>query len=795
MSERTDSDGDAADDVLSLMQYASSHGSLVVDFLPVRSINPLQPATVLPDEYSLLLRDVHSVVDALFHCGALSQREHGAAIDMLGARSVLPNERSIVEGTGLVCPSAIAVLLAGAGVLDRATNTFKVAIPAWELDQERVEVKNAVEGEADAQWVGEVIERIRNGLESGNYEFLPRVQRQHPLHEDEGGREQEVVLQDILACPGDDSDLVWIDDRCINAHTHSYGKPIVDTVDLLLHLKEKQRIPPEDFFDVCDDLRASDSRFIAFDAEELVNALREAPVNNGVVVETRRLRVVRQYYARCLLEADTLRPPSDDLQQPNEWRFLVKCGSAVLDAMVRIWKSGSEEERVAQSEWLLRNMYTEDRGLYGATMPRKVETDVYRAAVSLAGLVVLALELYGTDSNRDICRGYLEWLYRRVIRRRFAVDKVFAATVIERVKHFLASHIARYDGEEVTPAKYFIGHFWADLPHEVRELTATDQEFLRTLGMSTKTVANIGPLQLETHKLWPTLARVLDQGGSVDIETVDRHMAAVTLESMEPIAFAIRCPTLAFEGRIRRDEFVFLSDSLSVREAGAKTLTDWFDVSEDRRDSVIGTVVAGQDPGSRMDAAMSARAASGSVFYREFAMSLRDGAVFRPLDIVPSEPAVLSEHLRIEETETSSSRWENGIRHLLEDVGVVETAVRVCGLPVSLPDAFVQAVMALPSKERRLTLRRIRACWSNSPVGIVHLAELWWRVFHSNRRSVGVLRRFAAVMCDEDRRRVFKAWHAVLGWVDEQFGFNEGYARTASRRSTWTCVESRGSNI
>ena len=570
MSERRDSDGDAADDVLCLMRYASSHDSLVVDFLPVRSINPLQPATVLPDEYSLLLRDVHSVVDALFHCGALSQREHGAAIDMLGPRSLLPNECTIVEGTGLVCPSAIALLLAGAGVLDRTTNVFEVAIPALELDQERVEVKNAVEGEADAQWVGEVIERIRNGLESGTYEFLPRVQRRHPLREDDGGREQEVVLHDILAFDGDDSDVVWIDDRCINSHRHSEGKPIVDTVDLLMHLKERHRITQARMFEVLDDLRASDSRFIAFDADELLSALREAPVENGVVVETHRLHVFRQYYARCLLEADTLRPPSDDLQQPNEWRFLLSCGSAVLNAMVRIWKSGSQEERVAQSEWLLRNMYTEDRGLYGATVLRRAETDVYRSAVSLAGLVVLALELYGSDSNREICRAYLDWLYRRVIRRRLFVDKVFAATVIERIKDYLASHIARYDGEEVKLAKSFIGHFWEDLPDEVRELTATDREFLRTLGVSTKTVATIGPLQLETQELWTKLARVLDQGRSVDIETVDRHIVTMTLKSMDPITFAVRCPTLAFDKSISRDEFVFLSESLIVREAGAK---------------------------------------------------------------------------------------------------------------------------------------------------------------------------------------------------------------------------------
>ncbi len=137
---------------------------------------------------------------------------------------------------------------------------------------------------------------------------------------------------------------------------------IVGTVDLLSWLRDTGKMSPADFAQALNDMRAADVRFVAFDADELVAALREAPIENGTLVETKTLRVLRQYYARCLLEADILRPPPGDKEALNtatEWHFLFGCGLAVVKAMVKVWEIGPSDRAVEQAEWLLNNMYTD----------------------------------------------------------------------------------------------------------------------------------------------------------------------------------------------------------------------------------------------------------------------------------------------------------------------------------------------------------------------------------------------------------------------------------------------------
>ena len=184
-------------------------------------------------------------------------------------------------------------------------------------------------------------------------------------------------------------------------------------------------------------MRAADVRFVAFDADELVAALREAPIENGTLVETKTLRVLRQYYARCLLEADVLRPPTGGNGAPNtatEWGFLLACNLAVVEAMVRVWGHCSRDHATAQAEWLLNNMYTDDRGFHGTTAPRTEANDAYLASASLTSLIVGSIRLDGQESLRRARRDYLEWLHQRVIRGRFAADGDLARAVVEQLK-------------------------------------------------------------------------------------------------------------------------------------------------------------------------------------------------------------------------------------------------------------------------------------------------------------------------------------------------------------------------
>jgi len=777
ITARQESDGDVATDVLQILHDAVANDSLVLEFLPVRAMDPMEAAVSLPAHYAVILRDAHSVVDALEHCGALSGPEHLRAREALGERGGLPTEAAIPPGKRLVCRTAVVKLLALAGVLELATATFKLVIPTDELDRDQRDVDNAAIADSDADWVGGLIDRIREGLTTGTYAILPQTApgKTRPTE----GREptpEETVLLDLMQFPGGDLDVIWTDDRWTSSHEHRDGIRIAGTVDLLFWLRGADRIAPATWADALINMRAADVRFIAFDADELLAALLEAPIEHGKLVETKPLRVLRQYYARCLLEADVLRPPTATAGLPlaaTEWNYLLGCGLAVVTAMVRVWETGPNDHAMARAEWLFRNMYTDDRGIHGTAAPRTEGNDAYRTGVSLVSLIATSIRLDGQEDFRQARRDYLAWLYQRGMRGRFAADRDLALAVVEQLKATLTQGLEKDDTAMEAITLRLMGRLWSDLPMEVRKLMEPDEEFLQALRVSMRSIVGIGPLRVDRHRFWDSLSRILRDRAPADVATVDGHVVRLELVSDNPPMVAARCDALQFDGQIGGHEFGLLSESFAERETSAARLAHWFDVPKSRRQELTARIIGGQDPGTRIELATDARMASGEDLYRRLFESITAGATFRPMDAMPSDPRVLMDHLRINETDTSSNRWAESAEELVGDVGVVAAAQRLGGLPIALPDTFVKAIVALSAQERRRALRTIRRIWLGSPVGLVQLADLWRRLPHYDRHVSKLRIRLAGALCNEGLRPEFDAWLATLQWVDEQFGFNE----------------------
>ena len=774
---RQDSEGDVADDVLQLLRDATITNSFVLDFLPPRSTDPSLSTQTLPAQYSALLRDAHSVVDALKHCGALSGPEHLQAIEVLGQRHGLPDEAAIPSGKRLVCRSAVVRQLALADVLEQAAATFTLVIPANELDDDQSAVENAAIADADVEWLSSLINRIRDGLTAGTYAVLPHLDDRAPASGERELTPEETVLFDLLQFAGSESDVIWIDDRYAQSYEQRDGMRIVGTVDLLSWLKDTGTMSTADFTQALNDMRAADVRFIACDADELVAALREAPIENDTLVETRTLRVLRQYYARCLNEADTLRLRTAGRGAPNaatEWNFLLGCGHAVAKAMAKVWETGPRDWATARAEWLLRNMYTDDQGVHGTAERQTEANDAYRATLSLVHLIVTSMCLDEETSLRRARRDYLQWLHERVIRGRFAADVDLARSVIGQLKETITQSLKSDDDATEATTLNLFGRLWFDLPDDLRKLMEPDQEFLRTLGISMKAIVGIGPLQVEGGQpFWDTLSQILRDRISREITTLEGHPVRIEFVSDDPIVFSVHCEAVNFDGRIEGPDLGLLSELFSRREANAERMASWCDLPTQRRDELVARVVGGHDPTTRVELAMEARRTSGTELYRRVYASIKGGERFEPMDTMPADVSVLMNHLRMSEADSSSVRWTHSVEQLIADVGIVEAAQRLGGLPITLPRVFVRELAALPPVERRRALRLIRWIWLASPVGLVHLVQLWDQLPHVNRHATKVRSRLARVLCSESHRPVFEAWLATVRWVDEQFGFDE----------------------
>jgi hypothetical protein len=775
IAHRQDIDGDVAEDVLRLLKHAEANDGLVLDFLPVRSVDPMRDANVVSPRYAKLLRDAHSLVDDLAQCGSLSEQERNKATEELGTRHGIPSEASLPAGTKLSCRFDVVEMLALAGVLDVTVATFRLAISSDELDREQVGVENAAIADADAEWVGGLVGRLRAGVSSGLYELLPQMPARQASEETREFTPEETVLLDLLQFPATDSDVIWIDDRCMTSIEQRDGMRIVGTVDLLVYLKESGRISAAECTHALTEMRAADIRFISFDEDELLAALLDAPVEKDRLVETKSLRVLRQYYARCLLQAEVLRPPPGPggaLNTSTEWNFLSGCGRAVVMALLRVFET-SDRHAPARADWLIRNMYSDDRGVHGTAAARTVATDEYRASVSLVSLVTNALHLDSPKARRRARRDYLKWLYHSVIRPRFAADRELAAATIDQLKRMMTQTIERDEAVKEAVLMRLIGRLWSNLPAEIHVLTNTDQEFLRAIGVSMKSIAEIGPVRVERQLLWDALAQTLADGATRTIEAVDKASIKLERVSVAPILFRIKCEELGFEGNLAGDEFGFLSDSFSVRETSAARLAHWFDMPRDRREEFVARVIGGQDASTRMDLATEARQTSVEELYRRVFESIKAGGTFRLSETMLADPRNLLDHLRLDEADAHDTRWARSASRLIADVGVVGAAMRLGGIPVPLPNDIIDALHELPTAHRRRSIRVIRKALLASPVGVVQLAHLWGRLPHASRHATKIQTRLAGLLCSEAHRSTFDAWVAALRWVQEQFGFNE----------------------
>lgn len=774
--EREPADGDIADDVLQLLKRAARAGGLVVDFLPVRSVDPLEHARDVPTHYSTVLRDAHSVVDALGACGALSAQERDKAIRELGTRGAEPAEAKIDPGTELTCRFDAVELLSLAGVLDVAAATFRIAVQSNEVEREQLHVENAAIGDVDAEWVAAVVSHLRDGLASGRYELLPEMSERES--ESEGTRDAtplDRVLFDLLRFPATDADVVWIDDRYATAFEHREdGTRVVGTVDLLIYLKEAGRISADECARVFTEMRASDIRFVAFDEEELLTAVRSAPVEKGRLVESKALRVLRQYYAATVVQGNMLRPPLQPDGSPNpktEWKFLLASGSAVVGAMMRVFEV-HDDHAAARADWLMRNMYADDRGVHGASASRSLEDDDYRAVMSLVSLIAGSLRLDTGAAQRRARREYLRWLYHAVMRPRFAADAELANATAERLKRVMTEAISHEDSTTEAVLTRLIGRLWQDLPTEIRRVVDADQAFLGAIGVSLTDVAEFGPVRVVRRVLWDALSQTLEDGEPKVIDAVNKATVEVQRVSIDPAVFHMKAPALEFEGHLAGDEFGFLSGAFAVRERSAVRLGHWFDIPRERREELVARIVGGQDAATRMELATDAREASMEERYRRVFDSIQPGGTFRPVDSVPSTPRHLLDHLRIDETDASDDRWARAATRLVADVGVVGAVLRLGGIPIRLPDVILQALGALPAGERRKAMRMIRKVLLASPVGAIQLGSIWARLAPGNVHAHRVQGRLALTLSDRAQEPVWEAWLATVRWTQEQFGFD-----------------------
>lgn len=770
---------------VALFETVRATGGYLVDFLPLTKRDRTGPPSTLPEDAGQYLVDCRGVVEALREQGPLSDAEYAKVLSKLGhegcraASEVVPE-----EGSPLYCLGSIPEVLAGAELLDIVCERFQVRIEQRQLDRVRNELKEHERRQTVAEWLDDLVDRIRRGIGDGTYEIIPTLSDKEGASEEASAENPDLgCLMALLRFEARDDDVIWADDRYANSYLRRDAVPIVGINEVLKALVSVGALKATDYYDRLGRLRAVNVRFIPVQEDDILHHLLQARVEKGKVVDTRGLTVLRRYIAACLWHGDILQRPPMPEGAPNEngeVAFVLSLGRAIISAFVELWATEDDDETAcrARAEWLVTNLYLDHLGMFKATsLPRSVGDDRYLVAISLARLISQAIMLTPSRSGDgpSTRRRYFDWLFSRVLRKRFEADPHLVIAVSDILKKTLLS--TQEEMQEKGPPSIVIGllqAFYADLPEQIREELWSDTDFMASIGIRPLTAITIGDLKFDPNDFFRAAAEAIN-GRKATIAPIELNKE-VTFEPFDDHrgqgVFCFKHPATGERQTIGREELELLLESPMEREAVLRRNRHWFDCQDETFDRVVAAIVSIEDPRRRVEEARSWRESSAAVHYADLHGQLSKRPQFQVTDLLPPSAEGLLRHFRLAPSAGSGEAFQEALAiaalSLIREEDLSTAIVRLAGLPVPLPAPLVEAIAELSPRDRHMLIKRLLRT-AGSPVSKIHLVYLLLHFGQETPAFWRLARRVITGLLNAEGEQEFEAFLAILKWVNDEF--------------------------
>ena len=316
-----------------LIRSARREKGLFVAKLPIYRPDSLMEREANTAEFSDFLLSAPTLLDALSQAGRLSAADRGK-LEPLGSDADLHDEN--LRGSLLKKP----IFLATSALSELRRTELLDAVTSVGLDlrlhpQDFAEAESLVKTGEIAERLRERIHGIRDALRSGiEAEKVVLLPRQAMDPRPEGGPADGFESTALLLEAAGECDAVCVDDRAVNRLGGIPGPdavtPIASVLDVLRTLRTQGVIGPEEYGAARHRLREGGFAFVTADADEVVTWVNQASVQDGQLIESPELRVLRQTAAR--LEDVELAAAADVR------RFAAETMLAMTQALRSLWQ-------------------------------------------------------------------------------------------------------------------------------------------------------------------------------------------------------------------------------------------------------------------------------------------------------------------------------------------------------------------------------------------------------------------------------------------------------------------------
>jgi tetratricopeptide (TPR) repeat protein len=758
---------------LALLELSKRSDSFVLD-LPLDDEHPHgRPVAVAGPERLGRLINPRAIVDALVRDGVLTEERTASILERLGTTGARGAVASTVPpaGSRIYALETALEALADASILGLAAHHFQIIVEAQEQEDRRSRLAAWESIQQEHQWVDRLFHRVTAGLTRGSY-------RQLPASGGGAGGEMPPTTIRLLSSLIPSSDnlfrVVWVDDRYLNQFSSFGPARVVDVIDVLSCLTDLGRLSETKYFDALLKLRSGNVRYLPPTVAELARIVAAAPQHGPHLVESSALAAFRRSVSASLADRDSIQIPeaiSGAPRQLGEIPYLLAVNRAGADAITEVWRraraTGGDADQAQQAarrqgKWIVENMLW-DLGLLRATVLNPgSEPDPGISAAGLAGLVLSTIQMLDQPRREspapsdDWAKSYADWIFRTVLRPRFDSSETLRGDVIRTVCHFLQEGgTDAQETEQLRAVRRVIaGRVYDALPEDLRS-GFTDPEFLSFSGRQIQEVFGDERYQFAADSFVAAVGDAL-AGKQSKIADVNGHEVIIE-PAHPPNVFQVTDQSGQSKGA---DDPAFLllgSDPAGHAEALHRLATD-LDLPPQRL-SVLGDRIAAEsDPRLRLRLLQERQSESLVRRYRVLENELRSTGKFDVDAIRPPSHLSVFAHLRLPGTLDHSqfnAALDRSAKELIEEIGLEEAFLRLAGLPVPLPRAFLDHLETTDEVALRGIVKR-RLSRAYSPIYQIQALRALAAVAHVDRRYLRLLRRglrsFAASRFDAEVR-------------------------------------------
>ncbi|WP_157082998.1 hypothetical protein [Novosphingobium lentum] len=657
------------------------------------------------------------VIDEGTHLRALAALRESGEISVGSDNMVVP----LLAGARLWLAGAAAEQLALTDILPALCIAYDVGIaPEIATISRNYVVVEGAKAER-AAWLGALRERLLSSIEAGKFVFVKRrAEREADVEEmsEFGQKPATVSLMDILIAEEVDGAVTWFEDRHLTGYPANRNHVIVEFVDVLDALVADAILSEAEVRARLNRFLALGGGFVQLDENDVVPALRTAPIVDGVLRETPALAAIRRNRAATRrLDGRLKIGPSSEVEdtRPDEVQLMTAEMRLAHNCLTAIWSDATQaiDECGIRSEWIWQALRVE-RSL------RQIPEDQAGGAAKMLATLCFASAVECMSMQfelprrlrRDRQRAFADWFWGAVV----APHSIGDPDIVDRIAaHFIQLHQPRLDGRDPRATEPLFEREFArtrltTLPEPVRRAILQDKRFSYLVGSPSIEIVTIRGKRFEADRFWCAV-RTARRYGRAKLRTRDGKRCRV----------ARTADGVSFAGGLRArlaEAICSIFDAATEPLAELERLLRDLELTPEAHHAAMEKGRRAATPKQVSAVLAEARKLSAKAVYESLDEALRSAnRRISASAFMPPPASTLMHFIRLNAGDESfSTRLATAAETLAEQFGSREMLSRLAGLPVGGLPAF--AGVAIDQDQ----LRDMRAA-ARTPVATFRWAE------------------------------------------------------------------------